>query len=70
MNHSGFKPLERTLAALVGGIIGGILTPSLAFTLPEWHWLRGSPIVVGMLAGALRGDRGSVALAKLVGWTA
>ena len=59
--------LERSLAAIVGGAIGGFITFALAFA--TWHWLIWSPIVIGVLAGFLRGDRGVRAMLRAAQWT-
>ena len=55
--------LEESLAALVGGIIGGVIV--LAFGqlwcirgLPAWPWVMAIPPAIGALIGYLRGDKG------------
>ena len=50
--------LERSLAAIVGGLIGGFITLSIAFSSTTWHWLMWTPILIGVLAGYWRRDRG------------
>ena len=59
--------LERSLAGLVGGTIGGFMTFALAFS--TWHWLIWTPIVIGVLVGYFRGDRGVRELLRAARWT-
>ena len=55
--------LERSLAALFGGIIGGFLTLQLAFL--TWHWLIWTPVLLGVLVGYWGRDRGIKGLLKV-----
>jgi hypothetical protein len=58
--------LERSLAALVGGMLGGLMTLWL-FGFPiTMHWVIWTPIPIGVLAGYWRGDRGIRGLIKVV----
>jgi len=59
--------LERSLAALVGGMIGGFMTFALAFS--TWHWLIWTPVLIGVLIGYWRGDRGIKGLLKAARFT-
>lgn len=59
--------LERSLAALAGGMIGGFVTFALAFS--TWHWLIWAPVLIGVLVGYLGGDRGVKGLLKAARWT-
>jgi len=58
--------LERSLAALVGGISGvfvlvfGQLWPILE--LPAWLWVMAIPPAIGAVVGYLGGDKGIKAL--------
>ena len=59
--------LEKSLAALVGAIIGGVfvlvfgqLWPLLG--LPAWPWAIAIPPAIGAVVGYLRGDKGIKAL--------
>ena len=54
--------LERSLAAIVGGLLGGFITLQLAFM--TWHWLIWSPVLIGVLAGYFGRDRGIKGLIK------
>lgn len=56
--------LERSLAAIVGGFIGGFVTLSIAFSFAIWHWLMWGPVLIGVLAGYLGRDRGIKGLLK------
>ena len=62
--------LERALAAMAGGLIGGFATLALAFGATSWHWFLGAPVMVGVVIGYLDGDRGIKALLKATRWSA
>ena len=57
--------LEKSLAALVGGVIGGIFLVVLPLAelwlqqgLPAWPWLLAIPPVIGAAIGYFFGDKG------------
>ena len=59
--------LEKSLATLVGGVIGGVfvlvfgqLWPLLG--LPAWPWVMAIPPDIGAVVGYSRGDQGIKAL--------
>ncbi len=61
--------LEKSLAALVGGVIGGIFLVVLPVAqlwlqlgLPAWPWLLAIPPVIGAAIGYFVGDKGIWAL--------
>jgi len=60
--------IEKSLAAVVGGIIGGVFVLVFGFglwrlfELPAWPWAMAVPPAIGAAVGYWRGDEGIKAL--------
>ena len=62
------RNLRKVLGALAGAILGGIATCALLILWGVANWLAWIPVPVGGAIGLAYGDRGVVAIARVVGW--
>ena len=59
--------MERVLGALVGAVLGAIMSVAIVFTIPVPTWLLAIPPALCGVVGFTSGDRGIHAIARVTG---